>query len=113
MQEVNRLHDWDRDDADGDADGDGLGDDHPETVSMLRKVLEMAAEGHDAEMREDFERRHRNWHSVRTQYVGAMVDNAVARLARKSQATVSEAEREAETTEDLVRRIAADIDPEN
>lgn len=103
MQEVNGLVA-----SGGDGEGD-LHDNNAEELPALRKVLEMAAEGRDLEMRKDFASRHRHWHSVKLQYISAQVDNVVAKIDRKSQETLSEAEMRTETINGFVDRIAMDI----
>lgn len=106
MQEVNGLiASGDDDDQHGE---EGHLQESAEDLPVLRKVLEMATEGHDLEMRMDFARRHRHWHSVKLQYVSARVDNAVAINDRKSQATpLPETEmRIDETIDSFIDRIA-------
>lgn len=80
-----------------------------EHLPALREVLEMAVEGHDLEMAEDFAGRHRHWHSVRLQYVSARVDNAVARIDRKCRGTLSEAEMKTEAIGSFVDRVAMGV----
>lgn len=107
MQEVNGLVVSGGDD---DEHGEGdLQDDTAEDLPALREVFEMATEGHDLEMRKDFARRRRHWHSMKMQYVNARVDNAVARIDNRSRATLSETEIRTETMNGFVDRIAMDI----
>ena len=112
MQEVNGLVASGSDDEDHGGDG-GLRDNHAEELPALREVVEMATEGHDLEMTKDYARRHHQWHSLKLQYVSARVDDAVARIDRRSRATLSEIEMGTETMEDFVDRIARDIGRED
>lgn len=64
-------------------------------------------------MRKEYARRHHQWHSLKLQYVSARVDDAVARIDRRSRATLSEIEMGTETMEDFVDRIARDVGRED
>lgn len=99
LQEVNGLVTSVDDDHHHHGEGDLLGG-AEENLPALQKVLEMAMEGHDLEMRKDFARSHRYWYSVKLRYVSARVENAVAKIDRRSQATLaSDTEMRTETLE--------------
>lgn len=112
MQEVNGLYAT-GDDNNHNGDGGDLRDNNADDLPALRKALEMAEEGHDLEMMEDFARRHRHWRSLKMQYVSARVDNAVAKIDRRSRATLSETELRTESINGLVDRISMDIGRED
>lgn len=112
MQDVNGLVASVDDDDHHHGEGGPQGD-NAEDLPALRGVLKMAAEGHDLEMAKDYARRHRHWHSVKTQYVSARVDNAVARIDHRSRGTLSEAEAKTEIINGFIDRIAIDIGRED